>query len=110
MPELGSDMPADLETTGYFSKHFSFIAKNLTGMVDFYTTIFGFRHFITIPVSEHVSFIYMGHAHGARNGSGYQTAAELAREKNNAAGLLELVYVNVTDNDIPCDYGRYQHF
>ncbi len=101
LPQLGSDVPADFETTGYFSNHFSLIAKNLTGMVDFYTTVFGFRRFLTVPVTDRVSFTYMGHAHGGHNGTGYQTAAELAREKNNSGGLMELVHVNVTDNDIP---------
>ena len=34
----------------------------------------------------------MGHAHGGRNGTGYQTGSELLREKNNANGMIEFQY------------------
>lgn len=40
LPRLRSDAAADPERTGYFSKHFSLIAKNLTGTVEFYTEVF----------------------------------------------------------------------
>ncbi len=43
----------------------------------------------------------MGHAHGGKNGTGYQTSSEINREKNNAAGLLELLHLDLPGWDLP---------
>jgi lactoylglutathione lyase len=36
----------------------------------------------------------MGHNQGGRNGTGFQTGGELLRNKNNAAGLLEFMFLD----------------
>jgi lactoylglutathione lyase len=94
--EGGSDLPADPSTTGYFINHFSLNTNNLTRSVDFYTGIFGLRHMFTYHLTKHMSVTYLGHSQGGRNGTGYQTVGELIRNKQNSAGLLELVYFNTT--------------
>ncbi|PSN74685.1 hypothetical protein BS50DRAFT_615524 [Corynespora cassiicola Philippines] len=94
--EIGSDDPADPVTTGYFFNHFSLNTNNLTRSVDFYTRVFGMRHMFTYHLTEHLSVTYLGHSQGGRNGSAYQTAEELLRNKQNSAGLLEFVYFNRT--------------
>ena len=43
----------------------------------------------------------MAHAHGGKNGTGYQTAEEMNREKNNREGLLELVSLSVPGWNLP---------
>ncbi|KAK7408504.1 hypothetical protein QQX98_009319 [Neonectria punicea] len=100
-PELGSDAASDPATTGYFINHLCLNVKNLTESVNFYTEIFGLRKILTLHVSEHYSITYLGHSHGGKNGTGYQTSDELNREKNNAEGLLELVHVDIPVNDLP---------
>ncbi|KAF4974807.1 hypothetical protein FZEAL_8331 [Fusarium zealandicum] len=99
-PELGTDTPADFATTGYFINHLCINVKNLTASVDFYSAAFGLRKIFTFHISPHYSITYMGHSHGGKNGTGYQTVAELNREKNNAEGLIELVHVDVPVNSI----------
>ena len=94
--ETGSDDPSDPETTGYFINHFALNTNNLTRSVDFYTRIFGLRHIFTYHLTEHLSVTYLGHSQGGRNGTGYQTTAELLRNKQNSAGLIELLYFNTT--------------
>ena len=43
----------------------------------------------------------MAHAHGGKNGTGYQTAEAMNREKNNREGLLELVSLSVPGWNLP---------
>ncbi|CAH0042697.1 unnamed protein product [Clonostachys rhizophaga] len=93
----GPDTPSDPATAGYFLNHFSINVKNLTATLDFYSRAFGLRHIFTVQASEHLSIAYMGHSQGGRNGTGYQTTAELNRDKNNAAGLVEMIYFDIPD-------------
>ncbi|KAM5341729.1 hypothetical protein ACJ41O_014760 [Fusarium nematophilum] len=109
-PELGTDEPSDYATTGYFINHLCINVKNLTASVDFYSSVFGLRKLFTLHVSEHFSITYMGHSHGGKNGTGYQTALELNREKNNAEGLIELVHVDVPVNNIDSSTQRPNTF
>lgn len=97
----GSDAASDPATTGYFLNHVCLNVQNLTQMSNFYSSAFGLRHIFTLRASEHVSFTYMGYSHGGRNGTGYQTAEELQRQKNNIEGLLELIYVDVPSHNLP---------
>lgn len=100
----GSDEPADLATTGYFINHVGLNTNNLTRSMEFYTRVIGLRHMFTYHVNEYFSVTYMGHSQGGRNGSAYQTTAELLQNKQNSAGLLELLYFNRTTlggEDIP---------
>ena len=94
-PIMGSDNPADSATTGYFINHLAITVRNLTRSIDFYSTAFGLRLMFTLRVSKHISISYMGHSHGGRNGTGYQTAIEINRQKNNIEGLIELLHVDV---------------
>lgn len=52
-------------------------------------------------VSEHFSISYMGHSHGGRNGTGYQTSDEMNREKNNIEGLIEILSLEHANWDLP---------
>ncbi|KAF9869634.1 lactoylglutathione lyase [Colletotrichum karsti] len=109
-PELGTDAPADFATNGYFINHLCINVKNLTASVDFYSSVFGLRKLFTLHVTEHYSITYMGHSHGGKNGTGYQTALELNREKNNAEGLIELIHVDVPKNNIESSTQRPNTF
>ncbi|KAH6676971.1 hypothetical protein F5X68DRAFT_193600 [Plectosphaerella plurivora] len=109
-PILGSDEPADYATTGYFSNHLSLNVHNLTRSLDFYSGVFGLRHMFTLRVSEHYSIAYMSHQHGGKNGTGYQTTAELLREQRNAQGLIELVHIDVPVNTITSSSERPNTF
>ena len=101
--ELGSDTPADPATLGYYSNHISLNVRNLTASIDFYARAFGYRHIFTMQPSDSLRIAYLGHSQGGRNGTGYQTAAELSRDKNNLAGLLEMISIDVdlAEGDLP---------
>ncbi|CAI6329179.1 unnamed protein product [Periconia digitata] len=88
----GDDSPADLQTTGYYVNHFSLNVNNLTRSIDFYTRVFGMRFMFTYHLTPHLSFTYVTHSQGGRNGTGYQTNGELIREKNNNGGAIEFVH------------------
>lgn len=95
---IGKDGPADEETIGFTLNHISMNVANLTETMDFYGKALGMRHIFTAQISPQYSLTYMGHAHGGKNGSGFQTGEELLREKNNAAGLLEFQYFTDSTN------------
>jgi lactoylglutathione lyase len=95
------DTPSDPATKGYFINHLSINARNATETIDWYKKAFGLRLIFQLHVSEHFSISYMGHAQGGRNGTGYQTSAELNRDKNNIAGLLEILSVESPRWDLP---------
>lgn len=98
--ELGSDAPSDPATAGYFVNHLSLNVRNLTASLAFYTEALGMRHVFTVRATPRLSIAYLGHAHGGRNGTGYQTARELLRDKNNAQGLVEMLWLDVPRRDI----------
>ncbi|KAK5047811.1 hypothetical protein LTR84_006476 [Exophiala bonariae] len=97
---FGSEDPSDPGSLGYFVNHLCINVRNATESIDFYSKTFGFRHIFTLRVTEHFSISYMGHSHGGKNGTGYQSVAELNREKNNAQGYLELVSLSVPGWDL----------
>ncbi|CAM1508953.1 Fc.00g026920.m01.CDS01 [Cosmosporella sp. VM-42] len=99
--EFGSDAPSDPATIGYFINHFSLNVRNLTASLEFYSSVFGLRHIFTLQASKHLSIAYMGHSQGGRNGTGYQTTAEINSEKNNNAGSLEMLYLDIPNKDLP---------
>ncbi len=92
--EIGSDAAADPATTAFMTNHVSFNVANLTASMDFYTRVLGFRWLFTYHVSEHFSFTYLAHASGGKNGTAYQTTAEMLREKNLRQGLIEMQFFN----------------
>ncbi|KAH9219610.1 hypothetical protein DL95DRAFT_483824 [Leptodontidium sp. 2 PMI_412] len=87
----GNDGPADAATAGFVINHFSLIVNDLAESRYFYGEILGMRHMFTYEASANLSFMYMSLAHGGKNGTGYQTGAELTREKNNSEGLIEFI-------------------
>jgi lactoylglutathione lyase len=66
-----------------------------------YTQAFGLRLLFHLKVSPHHSIAYLGHSHGGRNGTGYQSSDELNRNKNNVEGLIELLEVTSPSWDLP---------
>lgn len=109
-PTIGSDEASNPATTGYFINHFSLNVKNLTRSLDFYNQVFGMRHMFTLRASEHSSIAYMAHSQAGRNGTGYQTAAEMIRDKNNMAGLVELIHMDIPGLDIPASTEKSNTF
>ncbi|KAK2741535.1 hypothetical protein FQN55_008290 [Onygenales sp. PD_40] len=93
----GSDAPADSATTGFVLNHFSLNVNNLTASIDFYTRVFGMRLIFTFRATEKMSISYLAHSHGGKNGTAYQTTAELNRNKNNMEGLIELLHYDYED-------------
>ncbi|CAL5865907.1 uncharacterized protein PFLUO_LOCUS113 [Penicillium psychrofluorescens] len=95
---IGDDGPSPPETLGFFFNHFGLSTTNLEMMKHFYGNILGMRLIFEAHVTPEYSVTYMGHSQGGRNGTGFQTGAEMLLEKNNLAGLLELVQFNVSDS------------
>lgn len=113
----GIDGPADPATASYFINHVGFVVSNLTATRDWYGEVLGMRHVFTVDLSSEYSskftvfgkgngtvlkncvnfevVMYMAHSQAGRNGRGYQTGAELERNKNNLGGLVEFVYYKV---------------
>jgi lactoylglutathione lyase len=92
---------SDPDTTGYSVSHVAFNVRNLTRSLEFYTSVFGLRHMYTVQMTKSYSVTYMAHSSGGKNGTGYQTTEELIRHQHNSQGLVELLYFDVPDNDIP---------
>jgi lactoylglutathione lyase len=96
---IGNDGPAPAATLGFAINHIGLVTKNLTGMKHFYGNILGMRLLFDAHVTPEFTVTYLGFAQGGRNGTGYQTGAELLRDKNNLSGLIELVQFNVSDDN-----------
>jgi len=101
IPMPGDDKPSDPATTGYFINHLCINARNATESVDWYSKAFGLRLMFRFQVSEHFSISYMGHSHGGRNGTGYQSSEEITRQKNNIEGLLEILSLEFPGWNLP---------
>lgn len=107
---IGTDGPAPPETLGYFINHVGLLTNNLASMEHFYVDILGMRHLFHVQLTAEFTVTYLGHSQGGRNGTGYQTGAELNLAKNNLAGLLELVQFNVTDDTLLASTKRTNTF
>jgi lactoylglutathione lyase len=92
---LGTDGPAEAATLGYTVNHFSLIVNDLAKTRHFYGKILGMRHIFTYDASANYSIMYMGHAQGGKNGTGYMTGEDLFKEKDNIQGLIEFVTLKV---------------
>ena len=97
----GDDLPSDPATTGYFINHLCINVRNTTESINWYNKAFGLRLMFTLQASEHFAISYMGHSHGGRNGTGYQTSEEMNRQKNNIEGLIEMLNLDYADWDLP---------
>lgn len=94
--ETGSDGPADPATLGYTINHFSLISSDLEKTRCFYGDVLGMRHIYTYHASPNYTIMYMGHAQGGKNGTGFMTGEELLSEKDNMVGLIEFVNLKVS--------------
>ncbi|KAJ5160171.1 Glyoxalase/Bleomycin resistance protein/Dihydroxybiphenyl dioxygenase [Penicillium canariense] len=95
---IGDDGPAPAATLGFAINHFGLLTTNLTGMKHFYGDILGMRLLFDAHLTPEYTVTYMGYSQGGRNGTGFQSGAEMTRDKNNLYGLLELVQFNVSDD------------
>ncbi|KAF7593549.1 hypothetical protein BBP40_011277 [Aspergillus hancockii] len=107
---IGNDGPAPTATLGYAITHVGLLTTNLNGMRHFYGDILGMRLLFDAHVTPEYTVTYMGYAQGGRNGTGFQTGAELFRDKNNLSGLIELVQFNVSDDRLIASTKRTNTF
>lgn len=103
---VGTDGAADEEVRSFHINHMGLNVHNLTTSMDFYGNVLGMRHIITIQYTPSYSLTYMGFAQGGRNGTGFQTGAELLRDKNNMDGLIKLFHFAESENSLVASTGR----
>ncbi|KAL2830276.1 hypothetical protein BDW59DRAFT_23269 [Aspergillus cavernicola] len=108
--QIGEDGPAPPETQGYFINHVGLLTTNLDALKHFYGDILGMRLIFDVQLTPEFTITYMAHGQGGRNGTGFQTGAELNRDKNNLAGLLEIVQFNVSDDTLLGSLNRTNTF
>jgi lactoylglutathione lyase len=107
---IGTGGPAPAATLGFAMNHIGLLTTNLTGMKHFYGDILGMRLLFDAHVTPEYTVTYMGYAQGGRNGTGFQSGAELAAAKNNLWGLLELQQFNVSDDRLIASTERSNTF
>lgn len=107
---VGKDGPAPAESLGYAINHFGLLTTNLEAMKHFYGDILGMRLLFDAHVTPEYTVTYLDYAQGGRNGTGFQTGAELARDKNNLYGLIELVQFNISDDHLVASTKRTNTF
>jgi lactoylglutathione lyase len=88
---VGTDDPQPHETKGYMFNHVGISTRNLTASKHFYGTVLGMRTVFTLTLTPTYSVTYMSYEHGGANGTGYQSAEEMMREKNNGHGLVSIL-------------------
>ncbi|KAL4966213.1 VOC family protein, partial [Aspergillus stella-maris] len=96
---LGTCGPADPATSGFWINHVGLNVRDLEASMKFYRDVLGMRHIFTIDYTERFSLTYMGFAQGGKNGTGFQTASELLRDKNNSGGLVKLLHFAESEAD-----------
>lgn len=97
---VGTDCLAPPETLGYFISHFGLLTTDLPRLQHFYGNILGMRLMFHVQLTPEYSVTYLAHSQGGRNGTGFQTGQEMTRDKNNMAGILEIVQFNVSDDKL----------
>ena len=90
---LGNDPPADPSTVGFNLNHFALNVRDLNASLHFYGDILGMRHLFTFTATPRYTIVYMGHSSGGKNGTGFQTGAEMTRDQKNRQGMLELLHL-----------------
>jgi lactoylglutathione lyase len=88
---VGTDGAQPPETKGYMFNHVGISTRNLTASKYFYGTVLGMRTVFTLTLTPTYSVTYMSYEHGGANGTGYQSAEEMMREKNNGHGLVSIL-------------------
>ncbi|CAG7941776.1 unnamed protein product [Penicillium salamii] len=107
---IGTDGPAPTATLGFALNHIGLVTTNLAEMKTFYGEILGMRLLFDAHITPEYTVTYMGYAQGGRNGTGFQSGAELAASKNNLWGLLELQQFNVSDDRLVASTERTNTF
>ncbi|KAH8698660.1 hypothetical protein BGW36DRAFT_376566 [Talaromyces proteolyticus] len=79
-------------------------------MKDFYVNILGMRTLFDAYVTPEYTVTYLGFAQGGRNGTGFQSGADMTAEKNNLYGLIELQQFNVSDDTLLASTKRSNTF
>ncbi|KAI1098724.1 hypothetical protein F4804DRAFT_323981 [Jackrogersella minutella] len=97
---LGPD-GEDTATIEYKINHLALNVRNLTRSIEFYTQTFGMRWMETTYFTQHYSTSFLGYSSAGKNGTGYETTAELNRNVLNSQGYLELIYLDVPETEIP---------
>lgn len=92
---VGTDGPADPATIGFTIGHLALLVNDLAATRHFYGDALGLRHIFTYNASEEYTIMYMGHAQGGRNSTGYQTGEEMFSEIYNMGGLIEFIEFKV---------------
>jgi lactoylglutathione lyase len=91
--ELGPDEYPPLATIGWNINHMALNVADLAASLHFYTEVLGMRHLFTYHGLATYKLAYVGYPSGGRNGTGYQTPAEMARDRANMQGLVELIWI-----------------
>ncbi|CAG7922030.1 unnamed protein product [Penicillium olsonii] len=107
---IGTDGPAPAATLGFALNHIGLVTTHLDEMKAFYGDILGMRLLFDAHITPEYTVTYMGYAQGGRNGTGFQSGAELAAAKNNLWGLLELQQFNVSDDRLVASTERTNTF
>jgi lactoylglutathione lyase len=94
----GADPPSDPATVSYFVNHVGINVANSTRTSEWYSQVIGMRHVFTVDLEGGFSIMYMAHSQGGRNGTGSQTGAEMQRDKNNMAGMIEFQSYTVSSS------------
>lgn len=93
---VGTDGPADAATVGFTIGHLALLVNDLQATRRFYGDALGMRHIFTYNSSEEYTIMYMGHAQGGKNGTGYQTGEDMFSEVYNMEGLIEFIEFKVS--------------
>jgi lactoylglutathione lyase len=88
---IGTDPPADGATLGFKMAHTALFVNDLTATKNFYGAVLGMREIFRLDATGDYSILYMAHAQGGRNGTGYMTGEEMMRELYNMGGLIEFI-------------------
>ncbi|QKX54152.1 uncharacterized protein TRUGW13939_01236 [Talaromyces rugulosus] len=107
---IGTDGPAPPATVGYAFNHIGLVTTHLSEMKDFYVNVLGMRTLFDAYITPEYTVTYMGYAQGGRNGTGFQSGADMMAEKNNLYGLVELQQFNVSDDHLLASTKRSNTF
>jgi lactoylglutathione lyase len=88
---IASDPPAPPATLGFRLAHIALFVNDLTTTKHFYGDILGMREIFRIDATADYSVMYMGHAQGGLNGTGFMEGSEMMRELYNLGGLVEFI-------------------
>jgi lactoylglutathione lyase len=92
---VGTDDPADPTTVGFTVGHFALLVNTLDVTRQFYGEIHGRRHIFTYDGSADYTIMFMGHAQGGKNSTGFSTGEEQFSGVYKMEGLMESLSLEV---------------